>query len=78
VVTVVASQTKFQDLEETLKQAQGRYYVEVTSNTRGAITMRSRGIGLVEPASSTLESDHIPIPASSVATDTCFIVSHSR
>jgi hypothetical protein len=78
VVTVVASESQFKDLEETLQQAQGRYYAEVTSNTRGAITMRTRGIGLVEPASSSLESGHVPIPESLVATDTCFIVSQAR
>jgi hypothetical protein len=78
VVTVVASQSQFQDLEETLKQAQGRYYAEVTSNTRGAINIRSRGIGVIETTGSTLESDHVPIPESLLATDTCFIVSHPR
>jgi len=78
VVTVIASRRQFKDLEETLGQAQGMYYAEVTSNTRGAISMRSRGIELVEPAGSTLGSGQIPIPLGSVATDTCFIVSHPR
>ncbi|MBW2345682.1 MAG: DUF4384 domain-containing protein [Deltaproteobacteria bacterium] len=79
VVTVVASKTQFSDLEETLQQARGKYYSEVTSSARGAIQMRSRGIEVVQPASSS-ETGSVQIPSylSSVATDTCFIVSLPR
>ncbi len=66
VVTVVASETQFTDVKDALIQAKGVYYSEVISNTRGAIQMRGRGIGVTQPS------------GSSVATDTCFIVSHPR
>lgn len=65
VVTVVASERQFTDLEDILKNT---IKEEVTSNTRGALQIRSRGIGVVQPLSIT----------KSVATDTCFIVSHSK
>jgi hypothetical protein len=78
VITVVASERQFKDLKETLQSAEGAYYAEVTANTRGAIRMRSRGIELVEPASSTLGSGQLPNSLNSVATDTCFIVSHPK
>ncbi|MBW1692160.1 MAG: LPP20 family lipoprotein [Deltaproteobacteria bacterium] len=48
------------------QQAKGRYYTTITATTRGAIKMRTRGIEVSKPFSS------------SVATDTCFIVSHPR
>lgn len=78
VVTIVASRRQFQDLDETLQQAHGRYFTEVTSNTRGAISMRSRGLGVVQAAGTMPQFDDPSIPANSVATDTCFIVSHHK
>ena len=79
VITVVASERQFTDLEETLRQAKGRYYSEVTSSTRGTIKMRSRGIEVVEPVSSSdFGAGQEPSVLGSVATDTCFIVSHPR
>jgi hypothetical protein len=68
VVTVVASTRQFTDLDDILKRSANGYYSKVTSNTRGAIKFRSRGIVVVEPESI----------SPSVATDTCFIVIHSR
>jgi len=79
IVTVVASKRQFTDLKETVRSAEGRYYAEVTSNTRGAIKMRSRGVEVVEPASNAdLGSSQMPGSLSSVATDTCFIVSRPK
>jgi hypothetical protein len=78
VITVIASERQFKDLKEILQSAEGRYYTEVTATARGAIRMRSRGIELVEPARSGLGSDQLHSSPSSVATDTCFIVSRPR
>ena len=66
VITVVGSERQFSDLEETLQQAKGSYYTTITATTRGAIKARTRGIEVSKPFSG------------SVATDTCFIVSHPR
>jgi hypothetical protein len=79
IVTVVASEKQFSDLEEILQQAEGQYYTKITSSTRGALDMRSRGIEVVMPSSSSeVGVGHRPSAASSVATDTCFIVSNPK
>lgn len=79
VITVVASENQFTDLDETLRQAAGGYYSEVTANTRGAIRMRTRGIGVIKAtADSTTTGNLQPSPQDGIASDTCFIVSHPR
>ncbi|NVM21154.1 MAG: DUF4384 domain-containing protein [Desulfobacterales bacterium] len=79
VITVVASEKQFSDIEEILKQARGGFYSELTTNTSGAIRMRSRGLGVVQPASSPVPAVlQTSLPLSPAATDTCFIVSHAR
>lgn len=79
VITVVASETQFTDLDETLQQAAGGYYSELTENTRGAIRMRTRGIGVVKATADTNKAGNLKSsPQDSVASDTCFIVSHPR
>jgi hypothetical protein len=79
VITVVASEKQFSDLEETYRAAGGGYYTEATENTRGAIQVRTRGLSVVQPAGGTI-SDTTPGSGMSpgVASDTCFIVSHPR
>jgi len=72
VVTVVASPTQFADLAETLAAGAGGFYSEVTSDTRGAIEMRTRGIGVVPAAGKSSQAG--PVEAA-VASDTCLIVS---
>ncbi len=75
IITVVASKTQFNDIEEALKKAEGGYYSEVTSNTDGALQIRSRGVKVVtQAAAPVLEVDS----SSPIATDTCFIVSHKN
>ena len=74
VVTVVASEKQFTDLEENLKRASGTYYSVVTGNTRDAI--RVRGLGVVQPATSEYTGSVRPSDSGTVASDTCFIVSH--
>jgi hypothetical protein len=76
VVTVVASEKQFTDLEEILKRASGKYYSVVTGNTRDAI--RVRGLGVVQPATSHYTGSGRPSESAMVATDTCFIVSHPK
>jgi hypothetical protein len=79
IVTVVASEKQFSDLEEILQQAKGRYYTKITSNTRGALDMRSRGIEVAMPLSSSeVDVGHRLSALNSVATDTCFIVSNPK
>jgi len=79
VITVVASESQFTDLDETLQQAAGDYYSEVTVNTRGAIRMRTRGIGVVKATSDSTTAGNLkPSPQDGIASDTCFIVSHPR
>lgn len=75
VITVIASESQFTDVDELLRDTQGRYHSEITSNSRSAIDMRSRGIQVVRPISTAIEAvdSKLPVP---VATDTCFIVSH--
>jgi hypothetical protein len=70
---------KYSDIDELIKDNQGAYYSEITSDTRGALELRTRGIQIVQPEKSTaaeLADSHLQrVP---VATDTCFIVSHAR
>jgi len=76
VVTVVASEKQFTDIEGLLQQASGTYYSVVTRNTREAI--RVRGLGVVQPATSEYTGSVRPSESGMVATDTCFIVSHPK
>jgi len=78
VVTVVASETQFSDIEALLKGANGGYYSEMSSNTRGTLDIRKRGITVVRPAGGAVTGSGSPSPPAAVATDTCFIVSHSK
>ena len=80
VITVVASEKQFTDLKDSFNLARGGYYSEVTSNTRSAIQMRTRGLGVVQPASISEygETHALLSTPKSVATDTCIIVSHPR
>ncbi len=72
IITVVASMTQFKDLDDLLAKTRGGYYSEDTANTRGTLSLRTRGLAVVQPADGT----HLqPVP---VATDTCFIVSHPK
>ena len=76
VVTVVASEKQFTDIEENLKRAPGTYYSVVTGNTRDAI--RVRGLGVVQPATREYPGSAQPSDSGRVASDTCFIVSHPK
>lgn len=73
IITIVASRTQFKDIEEALRQAEGGYYSEVTSNTNGALQIRNRGVTVTQSVSSSVSGD---LPSDPIATDTCFIVSH--
>ena len=79
VITVIASEKQFTDIKETLRKAQGGYYSETVSNTRGAINLRTRGIGVVQPANLPVGTQYQGTTAiTQIATDTCFIVSHLK
>ncbi|NNK85391.1 MAG: DUF4384 domain-containing protein [Desulfobacterales bacterium] len=76
VITVIASEKQFTDIKETLRKAEGGYYSKTVSNTRGAVAFR--GIGVVQPASRPAENQDPRTTTTKTATDTCFIVSHSK
>jgi hypothetical protein len=80
VITVVASEQQFSDLDQTLKHAQGGYYSEVTANTRGALQVRTRGIAVARPAPKKSEGGAGKMPAAEakITSDTCFIVSEPK
>jgi hypothetical protein len=79
IVTVVASERQFSDIAGLIQGAQGGYYTEVTSTTRGALEVRTRGIQVVRPESGTAgEAVDAQMQRVSVATDTCFIASRPR
>jgi len=73
IVTVVASQSQFTDIQESLRKAvaSGQYYHNVTRNVGDVI--RSRGIGVAPPGSVKTS----PTTGSFVS-DTCFIVTRKR
>jgi hypothetical protein len=75
VITVIASERQFTDIDNSLSQTQGTYYSEATSSTRGAIHIRKRGIVVTDKA----ESYSVPetkSEAALTASATCFIISH--
>jgi len=65
VITVIASERQFSDLEQTLRNADQGYFSEVTNNTDDAINLRTRGIGF----------SATPAAYGAVPSDTCFIMS---
>jgi len=79
VITVIASEKQFSNIESLKGDAHGDYYSEVSSDTHGALEIRTRGIQVIRPegnstvATTTAHQTLIP-----VAADTCFIVSHPR
>jgi len=79
VITVIASEKQFTDIKETLRKAQDGYYSETVSNTRGAVNLRTRGVGVVQPANLPVGTQYQGATATTqIATDTCFIVSHFK
>jgi len=77
VITVIASEKQFSDIEDITGGAQGAYYTELSSNTRGALEIRTRGIQVVRPGdNATVDTQYANQTIAPVATDTCFIVSH--
>jgi len=79
VITVIASENQFTDIKETLRKAQGGYYSETVSSTRGAVNLRTRGVGVVQPANLPVGTQYQGTTAAiQIATDTCFIVSHTK
>lgn len=65
VITVIASERQFADLDQTLRNADQGYFSEVTHNTNDAINLRTRGIGF----------SGTPAADGAVTSDTCFIMS---
>jgi hypothetical protein len=76
VITVIASELQFTDIKETLRKAKGGYFSKTVSSTRGAVAFR--GIGVVHPASMPTENQSQGTTTTQTATDTCFIISHSK
>jgi hypothetical protein len=77
VITVVTSEKQFSDIEGLTGGAQEAYHTEVSSNTRGALEIRTRGIQVVRPEdNTTVDMQYANQTIAPVATDTCFIVSH--
>jgi len=65
VITMIASERQFSDLDQTLRNADQGYFSEVTNNTDDAINLRTRGIGF----------SATPAADGAVTSDTCFIMS---
>ena len=79
VITVIASEKQFTDIKETLRKAESGYYSESVSSTRGAVNLRTRGIGVVQPANLPVGTQYQGTSfTDKIATDTCFIVSHTK
>lgn len=79
IVTVIASENPFSDLQQTLKTGPGGYHSEVTANTRDAVEIRSRGISVAKPAGGSISKPGLKKSRPGlVASDTCFIVSRAR
>jgi len=77
VITIIASEKQFTDIKETLRKAEGGYYSETVSSTRGAVAFR--GVGVVQPANLPVGAqDQGTIATTQTATDTCFIVSQLK
>jgi hypothetical protein len=76
VITVIASKKQFADIKELTTDAYGGYHSEVTSNTRGALDMRARGIHVRPPESGKAHGATSPEQSTPIASDTCFIISH--
>ncbi|MDY6789922.1 MAG: DUF4384 domain-containing protein [Thermodesulfobacteriota bacterium] len=77
VITVIASEKQFTDIKETLRKAVDGYYSKTVSSTRGAVAFR--GVGVVQPANLPVGAQHQGTTAAThIATDTCFIVSHTK
>ncbi len=65
VITVIASESQFSDLDQALRNADHGFFSEVTNNTNDAINLRTRGIGFSDT----------PAADGAVTSDTCFIMS---
>ena len=79
VITVIASEKQFTDIKETLQKAKSGYYSEAVSSTRGAVNLRTRGVGVVQPANLPVGNQYQgAIFTDKIATDTCFIVSQPK
>ena len=65
VITVIASERQFSDLDQILRNADHGYFSEVTNNTHDAINLRTRGIGFSAK----------PTADAAVTSDTCFVMS---
>lgn len=77
VITVIASKKQFTHIKETLQKTEGGYYSKTVSSTRGAVAFR--GVGVVQPANLPVGTQyHETTATTQIATDTCFIVSHSK
>ena len=80
VITVVASEQQFSDLDHLLSNAADGYYSEMTSSTRGALQVRTRGIHVAKPSGGVIpeESGKGLSDEVKIASDTCFIVSQPK
>ncbi|MBN1850857.1 MAG: DUF4384 domain-containing protein [Deltaproteobacteria bacterium] len=79
IITVIASVNQFSDLKDLLARARGGFYSEDTVNARGALSLRTRGVAVVQPETGWA----IPVGGTHVqtvptATDTCFIISRPK
>jgi len=79
VITLIASEKQFSDIDGLMENNQGGYYSEITSDTRGALELRTRGIQIMRPDHSTaVKAADSHLQRVPPATDTCFIVSHPK
>jgi hypothetical protein len=79
VVTVVASPQQFADINHFIGGASRGYVSEVTSDARGSIAMRTRGIRVTQPKGGKTNGNAAEsMPAAAATTDTCFIVSQPK
>jgi DNA-binding FrmR family transcriptional regulator len=72
IVTVVASENQFTDIDEMLNSTSGKYYAEITTNVRSLVKHRARGIRVSENFAL---GEYI---VSGYGTDTCFIITQEK
>ncbi len=77
IITVVASSNQFSDLQNLLDKSKGGYFSEESSSITDALRIRTRGIAVSRyDHKSSSNNNKMDSTSPSIATDTCFIVSH--
>ena len=83
IVTVMASQRQFEDLEQVPPAGPGGYQTEISADAGKALALRKRGIGVAKqvkpPTGEEKQGDDAhDVAADWIGSDTCFIVTRPR